>query len=305
LNPHFLEEPIMPRPQVSAATLPAGLMALAAIAVVCFLIWFVNSSNPETPAGYVGYLTQGAIFGSARFHGTQTGPTSPGRTWMLSVVNVSITPYTYTEEFTGEGEVLSKDNLNIGFRVHITWRVKADGVKDFIERFSTLAPHDAPDKIMKVAYDNFLREPLRTYARNEVQKRDGMRVKDELLEMGTTLLADMHKLAKDTPFDIGNVVVGNIRYPTVVANSVAENLAATQRLEQATKEAQRRVVEAKGIAESMDIINQKLTPAYLQHEAIESQKAMAGSPSHSVIYIPSGANGVPLVGTVDMTAPKK
>jgi regulator of protease activity HflC (stomatin/prohibitin superfamily) len=300
-----MASPSTPRRKASGTLVPGGLLALLAIALVSFLVWFVNSDNPVTPAGYVGYLTQGAIFGKAQFHGTQTGPTSPGRTWMLSVVNVSITPYTYSEEFTGESEVLSRDNLNIAFRVHVTWRVKSDDVQNFIEKFSTLAPHDAPDKIVRVAYDNFLREPLRTYARNEVQKRDGMKVKDELLEMGTTVLGDLRKLAKDSPFDITNVVVGNIRYPTVVANSVAENLASTQRLEQASKEAQRRIVEAKGIAESMDIINSKLTPAYLQHEAIESQKALAGSPSHTVIYIPSGPNGVPIVGAIDMAAPKK
>ena len=46
-------------------------------------------------------------------------------------------------------------------------------------------------------------------------------------------------------------------------------------------------------------LNERLTAQYLQHEAIEAQKAMAGSPNHTVIYIPSGRNGVPLVSTVN------
>jgi hypothetical protein len=78
----------------------------------------IGSSNPFTPAGYVGYLTRGAIFGQARFHGVQRGPTSPGRTWLLAVANVSITPYTYNEDFVGNDAVLSRDNLTIAFRVH-------------------------------------------------------------------------------------------------------------------------------------------------------------------------------------------
>ena len=49
----------------------------------------------------------------------------------------------------------------------------------------------------------------------------------------------------------------------------------------------------------MEIINQRLTPTYLQHEAIEAQKAMVGSPNHTTIYIPVGPMGVPLVGTFD------
>src|SRR5437773_5517533 len=48
----------------------------------------------------------------------QRGPTSPGRTWLLDVTNVSVTPYTYSEEFTGNEAVLSRDNLKIAFGVH-------------------------------------------------------------------------------------------------------------------------------------------------------------------------------------------
>jgi hypothetical protein len=55
------------------------------------------------------------------------------------------------------------------------------------------------------------------------------------------------------------------------------------------------VVEAEGIARATQIIQQRLTPLYIQHEAIEAQKAMVGSPNHSVIYIPVGPMGVPIV----------
>jgi hypothetical protein len=62
--------------------------------VLTAFAWWIGSRNPFTPAGYVGYLTKGAIFGQSRFYGTQRGPTSPGRTWLLDVTNVSVTPYT-------------------------------------------------------------------------------------------------------------------------------------------------------------------------------------------------------------------
>lgn len=98
---------------------------------------------------------------------------------------------------------------------------------------------------------------------------------------------------------------GNI-VPEAVADAVANKIAAQQRLEQkdteieiATKDAEIRVAQANGIAESMRIINNQLTSAYLQHEAIETQKTMAGSPNHSAIYIPVGPMGIPLVATVE------
>lgn len=64
------------------------------------------------------------------------------------------------------------------------------------------------------------------------------------------------------------------------------------------QKAQIAVEEAKGIAQSQKIINDTLTPLYIQHEAIVAQKDQVNSPNHTVIYIPSGNNGVPLVTTV-------
>ena len=66
------------------------------------MIWLSGARNPFTPAGYVGYLTQGAFFGQSRFYGVQTRA-DIGRTgWLLDVTNISVTPYTYTEEFIGD-----------------------------------------------------------------------------------------------------------------------------------------------------------------------------------------------------------
>lgn len=64
------------------------------------------------------------------------------------------------------------------------------------------------------------------------------------------------------------------------------------------QKAQIRVEEAKGISESQQIINATLTDQYLQHEAIQAQEKMAGSPNHTQIYIPVGTNGIPLVKNV-------
>lgn len=289
------------------ATLGVVAVAILIIALVGGGIWLIGSHNPEVPAGYVGYQTQGAIFGSAKFYGTLKGPSSPGMTWKLHSFPVSITPYTYTEEFIGSDAVLSKDSLNIEFKVHIVFRIKEDSVKEFVERYSTIDPNgktqDA-EKVVKDAYSNYVKEPLRTYSRAEVQRLDGLKIKENFLEIGDKINEKVQELTKNTPFEVKSVVVGNIQYPKVVANAVAENLAATQRLEQEKKDKERRIVQAEGIAEAMKIINERLTAQYLQHEAIEAQKLSVGSPNHSVIYIPTGPLGVPIVGTMDVL-PKK
>jgi regulator of protease activity HflC (stomatin/prohibitin superfamily) len=288
--------------------------ALWLLGGVATLAWFLGSRNPFTPAGYVGYLTKGAILGKAHFYGIQRGPTSAGRTWLLDVTNVSITPYTYAEDFTATETVLSRDNLKIAFRVHTVWRVDDTRVPLFMERFSTVTNrHDIekdPDTIVKVAYGNFVREPLRTYARDEVQRRNGLEVKDALIAIGDAVLARIRRYADGSPFVINSVVVGNVQYPSEVSDAVSRKLAATQELQRKDteieierKERTKREVQAQGIANAMEIIRGQLSPMYVQHEAIEAQKAMVGSPNHTVVYIPVGPMGVPLTGTIASTNP--
>jgi regulator of protease activity HflC (stomatin/prohibitin superfamily) len=273
------------------------------------LVWLIGSSNPFTPAGYVGYLTKGAVFGRSMFYGVQRGPTSAGRTWLLDVTNVSVTPYTYTEDFTNDEAVLSRDNLKISFRVHTVWRVDDRQVPLFMERYSTTVrqqqQHDqAPDSIVQVAYSNFVREPLRTFARDEVQRRNGLEVKDALIPIGDAVLARVRTYAAGSPFIITSVVVGNVQYPGEVADAVSKKLAATQDLQRKDteieierKERTKREVQAQGIANAMQIIRGQLSSMYIQHEAIEAQRLMVNSPNHTVVYIPVGPMGVPITAT--------
>ena len=152
------------RARVGLARIFAPLLVI--LVGLAGLVWWTGARNPFTPAGYVGYLTKGAIFGKSRFYGTQHGPTSAGRSWLLEVTNVSVTPYTYTEDFINDEAVLSRDNLKISFRVHTVWHIDDQQIPLFMERYSTtVTGHDVsrePDAIVKVAYANYVREPLRT-----------------------------------------------------------------------------------------------------------------------------------------------
>ncbi|MEO8074972.1 MAG: SPFH domain-containing protein [Acidobacteriota bacterium] len=290
----------------------AGLVVLL---MVVTIVWSLGSSNPFTPAGYVGYMTKGAVLGQSRFYGVQRGPTSPGRTWLVEVTNVSITPYTYTEDFSRDDAVLSRDNLKIAFQVHTVWHVDDSKVPLFMDRFSTTVERATlekePDAIVKVAYGNFVREPLRTYARDEVQRRNGLEVKDALIAIGDAVLARIQRYATGSPFIVSSVVVGNVQYPEEVATAVSRKLAATQELQRKDteieierKERTKREVQAQGIANAMEIIRGQLSGMYIQHEAIEAQKLMVNSPNHTVVYIPAGPMGVPLTGTFNATEPR-
>jgi regulator of protease activity HflC (stomatin/prohibitin superfamily) len=202
---------------------------------------------------------------------------------------------------------LAADSLKIAFRVHLVWRVIPDKVKDFIERYSTLQPGDSSDRIIEVAYANFIREPLRTFARDEVQKYKGLEIKDNITIIGEGITNRMKALTENTPFEIRSVVVGNIQYPPEVADAVSKKLAAVQELERKATEIQitgrekeKRIIEAEGIAQATQIISQRLTSAYLQYEVIKAQQEVIRSNNHTTVYIPVGPMGVPIVGNLNI-----
>ena len=270
--------------------------------IVVLALGIMGCTNPSTPAGYVGYVTKHPYTMPAKFYELQTGPTSTGLGWMLQVTNISVTPNTSTEQFVGPTAVLAKDNLHIEFQAHLLWKVEPANVKEFVEKYG-----ETGENPLINAYDNFIKEPFRTYTRDEVQKYDGLDIKDNIDTIGSAVQDRILALTKGTPFTIISVVIGNIQYPETVAQSVANKLAATQVLEQTTIEiqtakakAQIREAEAEGVAKAMDTINQKLTPLYVQYEAIQAQQKMVNSPNHTEIYIPVGPMGVPVVGTMKM-----
>ena len=63
-----------------------------------------------------------------------------------------------------------------------------------------------------------------------MQRRDGLVVKDQLIAIGDAVLARIRRYAEASPFVVTSVVVGNVQYPSEVADAVARKLAATQEL---------------------------------------------------------------------------
>lgn len=248
-------------------------------------------TNPHSPAGHEGYVfEEPRAFGEGGFRGTVAGPGNYGISmWRNRIVNIDLRPATYTEEFS----ILVKDDLNVAFRVHAVLEVEQGKVRSVVDDFG--AEH---------WYPRFIKEPFRTIVRQAVQEYASRELKAERDTIAKTIESELGSYLADTPFEMLRLAVGNIDYPPVVAQAVEKKLAAKQLLEEkatqreiAQRDAEIRIEEAKGIAEAQKIINATLTPNYLQHEAIQAQRTMADAPNHTTVYIPVGANGLPLVHT--------
>ena len=89
----------------------------------------------------------------------------------------------------------------------------------------------------------------------------------------------------------------NVRLTHIAINRARQQAMITRAQIEATEaNAEKRYQEAIGIRRAQVEISKTLTNQYLQHEAIQAQKAVATSgKNNTIIYVPSGPNGVPLV----------
>lgn len=253
----------------------------------------VACSNPSTPAGYEGYVYENPrMFGNGGFQGQMQGPSNYGFSFFRNeVINIDIRPTTFKEIF----QILAKDDLNVTVGVHAVLSLEKNSVKKVVEEYGG-----------QDSYTRFIQKSFRTFVRSAIQPYTSKEIKQERDVIAKNVITKLRAYLKDSPFKVHSIVVGNIDYPPIVAEAVERKLAAEQLLAEketqkaiAIRDAEIRIEEAKGIAAAQKIINETLTPNYLQHEAINAQLKMAASPNHTTVYIPSGSNGIPLVGMVN------
>ncbi|HUI30164.1 MAG TPA: prohibitin family protein [Candidatus Acidoferrales bacterium] len=101
---------------------------------------------------------------------------------------------------------------------------------------------------------------------------------------------------------LDNVLIRNVEPPATVSDAIAAKLKAAQQAQQmeytiqyAQKEAQRKAIEAQGIADAQRIINNGLTQNYLQWYYISQLKELVNSPNNSTIILPYDQKLTPLL----------
>jgi len=102
------------------------------------------------------------------------------------------------------------------------------------------------------------------------------------------------------------VLVRDVTLPETIKTAIADKLAEEQRsqkmkftLDKERQEAQRKQVEAEGIAKYQSIVRQGLTSEYLQWKGIEATQALALSPNTKIVVVGGGKSGLPVILQTD------
>jgi prohibitin 1 len=258
---------------------------LGAGAILFSLILIIFSFVRIVPAGTVGVFD---LFGKVSDVERMPGLNIVNPFAKLLIMNVK------TEEVTEIMNVPSKEGLSIDLDVTILYRVSPDKAAEI---YKTVGEHYR-DIIIAPQFRsacrgmtvNYEAKALYTSSREEIAQK---------------IFDDLNGLLETRGIVLEKVLLRSIKLPQMVSVAIEMKLKAEQEAEQMKfvlqkeqKEAERRVIEAEGIAKAQEIINKTLSQAYLQHEAIQAQMKMADSPNHTTVYIPSGDNGIPLVRVV-------
>ena len=266
-------------------------LAVAAVAITA--AFSLGCTNETTPEGYDGYIVhQPLAIGEAHFVDSQTGPTSTGLVWRQYVINVDMRPKNYSEEF----HILSRDNLNIGFEAHARIGLRSGSVREVVDGFGVQGdggPDAAPEW-----YERNVQQPYRTAVRDVVHGYDAYDVQRDTQEIGREILDRLQERYAGTPVVFESISIGDLSYPEAINQEIQRKLAAEQDLERmgreqqiAEEEAAIMVTNARGRAAAQRVINETLTPLYVQHEMLSSFELLSRTDRATIIVAPVSDSG--------------
>lgn len=218
---------------------------------------------------------------------------------LVEVVNFNTKTKNYTMSAVHqEGNVQGDDAIRV---------LSHDGLEVFIDLtvLYRIEPKKAPNILKEIGkgYEEVIVRPLaRTLTRDIAANYDAIEIfsgKREEFEM--KVFKGMEATFSKRGLILEQLLVRNITLPASVKAAIETKINAIQEsqkmqfiLDKERQEAERKRVEAQGIADYQKIISESLTEKQLQYEMIKAQKDLAASPNSKIIIM-GGKGNMPLI----------
>jgi regulator of protease activity HflC (stomatin/prohibitin superfamily) len=264
------------------------------IAIVVVLLFLIFNPITLVPAGHVGVKV---LFGKVKPSIITEGLhiVNP----LLSIKKMSIRTQEYTMSIAErEGKVrgddsiagLTKEGLSVLLDLTVWYRV---------------IPEQAPNLYQKVGPDYetvILRPTVRTAARNVIALYEAKDIYSEKRAEATMRLTMMNEEIGGRGVEVEKVLIRNVTLPPQLTKAIEDKLAAEQQaqkmvfvLQKEQQEAQRKEIEAKGIASAQRVIANSLTTAYLQWYYVNTMKDLVDAPNNTTILMPFDQKIIPML----------
>lgn len=121
-------------------------------------------------------------------------------------------------------------------------------------------------------------------------------------EIAGLMLAAVQEKLKDKYVEFESILIRDVTLPQRISDAINEKLAAQQEaqrmefiLQKEQQEAERKRIEAQGIADFQKIVSAGINEKLLEWKGIETTEKLAQSPNAKIVIIGNSKNGLPLI----------
>lgn len=259
-----------------------GGLRYAVIGVALLLLFLIGNPLTVIPAGHVGVKD---FFGSV-----SPSILPPGVQVVLpftKVVKMSIK----THEHKETAEVPSKEGLTMDLETSVLYRLDPAKAP---ELYRTVGSEYASVAVVP-QIRSALREVTASYEAKDLYSSQREQIAKEIFDL-------VNKMSGARGIITEQILLRKIGLPALVANAIQEKLKREQEAEQMKfvlqkeqQEAQRKRIEAQGIADFQKIVAQGISAQLLEWKGIEATEKLALSPNTKIVVIGNPKSGLPII----------
>ena len=258
----------------------ANVSALAAVVlgVIALLQCFT-----QIPAGHVGVVD---FFGIVSDQTLRAGinPVNP----LANVIKYSI----QTQEHKETMQVLSREGLTIGLEVSALYRLNPDSAARV---YKTVTGGDYETIILIPQFRSICRAVTASFQASALYSTERER-------LGASIQEELAKTVGPRGVTIENTPIRNVALPSQLTEAIEQKQRAdqeSQRMEfiltKEKQEADRKRIEAQGIADFQAIVAAGISDQLLRWKGIEATEKLASSPNTKVVIVGAGKDGLPII----------
>lgn len=260
-----------------------GLAGLAALATIVFALVALAQCFTVVPAGNVGVVD---VFGVVSENTLKSGINAVNP--LAKVVKFSV----QTDEHKETMQVLSREGLTIGLEISALYRLDADSAASVYRK---IAGGDYLEIVLIPQFRSISRAVTASFQASALYSTERER-------LGVAIQEELAKTIGPRGIIVESTPLRNVALPTQLTEAIEQKQRAdqeSQRMEfilaKEKQEADRKRIEAKGIADFQTIVAAGISEQLLRWKGIEATEKLANSQNTKVIIVGSGKDGLPII----------
>ncbi len=267
--------------QSNAVVRSAGSLAL--LVSVGFGVLAIVQCFTQIPAGHVGVVD---------FFGIVSARTLPAGINLVNPLARVIKFSIQTKEQKETMQVLSREGLTIGLEISALYRLNPDSAASV---YRTVAGGDYETILLAPQFRSISRAVTAGFQASALYSTERER-------LGTTIQEELSRMMEKRGVYIETTPLRNVSLPTQLTEAIEQKQRAdqeSQRMEfiltKEKQEADRKRIEAQGIADFQKIVSSGISEQLLRWKGVEATEKLANSPNTKVIIVGSGKDGLPVI----------